>query len=589
MTDIQAISTNQRALAARYLRPLWPQVTLLAVLLIISTALQVWSPQVIRDFIDAAVGGSSFAVLQRLAALYTALAVGQRLFSAWGQYLGDDVGWRATNSLRSDLIGHCLSLGPSFHKAHSPGELVERIDGDSASLAELFSRLVAGLAANALFLAMALGVLFRTNLLAGATVALSSGFALFVLLRMRKAASPLWAKVMESMARFYGCLGEWIEGMEDLKACGASGWVLRRLHENARLWYPWHRRAMMARFRAGAAGLFLFGAGTVAALAVAAALFLKGRITFGTAFAIFTYAEMVRRPLEQLELNLRGMQSAGGSLSRVSELLASKPAVSDSSACESSPALPQGAESVEFANVTFSYEGDAGVVLDNISFRLEPGRVLGVLGRTGAGKTTIARLLFRFYDPDSGEVRLGGKDIRSLRLADLRRRVALVTQDVQILQASLRDNLTFFDRSIPDQRLCSALNEVGLGQWLAALPEGLDTVIGPGGRDLSAGEAQLVAFARLSLRDPAVIILDEASSRLDPATESSLEAAVSASLKGRTGVIIAHRLATLERTDDILILEGGRIVEHGRRVDLVADPSSRYSRLLHTGIEEVLR
>lgn len=589
MTDLKEISMNQRALAARYLRPLWPQVSLLAVLLIASTGLQVWAPQVIRDFIDAAVNGSGFAVLERLALLYTALAIGHHLTGAWGKYLGDDVGWRATNSLRAGLIDHCLSLGPSFCKTHSPGELVERIDGDSANLAGIFSRLIAGVVANALYLAMALVVLFRTNLLAGATVFLSSGFALFVLLRMRKAASPLWAKVRESMAHFYGCLSEWIEGMEDVKTCGASGWVLRRLHENARLWYPWHCRAMGARFRTAAAGVFLFSTGTAAALAVAVALYLKGRITLGTAFAIFTYAEMVRRPLEQLEVNLRGMQSAGGSLSRVSELLSNKPTVSDSHVGESSPTLESGPQSVEFVGVTFSYEDGGEVVLDNVNFRVEPGRVLGVLGRTGAGKTTIARLLFRFYDPDSGEIRMGGRDIRGFRLTDLRRRVAFVTQDVQILKTSLRDNLAFFDRNIPDERLRLALNEVGLGEWLAALPEGLSTVIGPGGRDLSAGEAQLVAFARLSLRDPAVVILDEASSRLDPATESSLEAAVSACLRGRTGVIIAHRLATLDRTDDILILEGGRVVEHGRREDLASDPSSRYSRLLRTGIEEVLK
>lgn len=589
MIDTRTAQANQRPLATRYLWPLWPQLSLLVVLMVVSTALQVWSPQVIRDFIDAAVGGSGFAVLQRFAVLYTALAVGHHLIGAWGKYLGDDVGWRATNRLRSDLIGHCLSLGPSFHKAHSPGELVESIDGDSASLAGLFSRLIAGVAANALFLSMALVVLFRTNLMAGSTVALSSGFALFVLLKMRKAASPLWARVRESTARFYGCLGEWIEGMEDLKACGASEWVLRRFHENARLWYPWHRRAMMARFRTGAAGIFFFSTGTAAALAVATFLFLRGQVFFGTAFAIFTYAEMVRRPLEQLEMHLRSMQSAGGSLSRVAALLASRPDVTCCTVCESSSKMLLGPQSVEFSNVTFSYEDDAGVVLDKVGFRLEPGRVLGILGRTGAGKTTIARLLFRFYDPGSGEIKLGGRDIRSFRLTDLRRRVALVTQDVQILQASLRDNLTFFDRSVPDERLCLALNGVGLEQWLAALPEGLDTVIGPGGRDLSAGEAQLVAFARLSLRDPAVIILDEASSRLDPATESSLEDAVSASLWGRTGVIIAHRLATLDKTDDILILEGGRVLEFGKRTELASDPSSRYSTLLRAGIEEVLR
>jgi ABC-type multidrug transport system fused ATPase/permease subunit len=286
--------------------------------------------------------------------------------------------------------------------------------------------------------------------MAGATVALSSGLALLVLLKMRQGASPLWAKARESAARFYGCLGEWIQGMEDLKASGAGGWVLGRFHENIRLWYPWHRKAMMARFRTGATGILLFSTGTAAALAVAAALFLRGQISFGTAYAIFAYAEMVRRPLEQLEVNLRSMQSADGSLSRVSALFAAEPSVPYSQRDGFLRGLQPGPQSVEFFNVTFSYDGDAGVALDNLSFRLEPGRILGILGRTGAGKTTIARLLFRFYDPDSGEIRLNGRDIRNYDLIDLRRHVALVTQDVQILRASLRDNLTFFGRHVPD-------------------------------------------------------------------------------------------------------------------------------------------
>lgn len=583
------INAQHRAVLARYLRPLWARLSVLAVLILASTGLQVWLPQVSRDFIDAAMAGSGPAVLQKLAFVYTSLAIGQHLLGVWGKLMGEDIGWTATNSLRSDLICHCLHLGPAFHKEHSSGELVELIDGDASNLAGVFSRFVSGVAANTLFLAMALVVLFRTNMMAGATVALSSGLALFVLLKMRQAASPLWARVRESSARFYGCLGEWMQGREDLKACGADGWVLKRFHENARLWYPWHRKAMMARFRTSAAGLFLFSTGTAAALAVASVLLLRRQISFGTAFAIFTYAEMVRRPLEQLEIQLRSMQAAGGSLSRITTLLSSKPAIPCPLQGESSIADGPAPMSVEFVNVTFSYEGDAGVILNNVSFRLEAGRRLGILGKTGAGKTTIARLLLRFYDPDSGEVRLGGRDVRTLRLTDLRRHVALVTQDVRILQATLRDNLTFFDRSIPDSRLCRALDDAGLREWLSSLPDGLDTVIGQGGRDLSAGEAQLVAFARLSLRDPSVVVLDEASSRLDFSTESRLETAISRSLRGRTGLIIAHRLSTLEKTDDILIVEGGRVLEYGKRTDLASDSASHYYRLLRTGIEEVLR
>ena len=182
----------------------------------------------------------------------------------------------------------------------------------------------------------------------------------------------------------------------------------------------------------------------------------------------------------------------------------------------------------------------------------------------------------------------GGVDVREIRLDELRRRVGMVTQDAQLFNASVRDNLTLFDNSIDDGRIVRCLDDLGQEPWLRLLPEGLDTVLTAGGEQLSAGEGQLVAFARVFLRDPDLVILDEASSRLDPATESVVERAVDSLLEGRTAIIIAHQLATLERVDDILIIDDGRVVEHGSREALAAAETSRYSGLLRTGMEEVL-
>jgi ATP-binding cassette subfamily B protein len=214
--------------------------------------------------------------------------------------------------------------------------------------------------------------------------------------------------------------------------------------------------------------------------------------------------------------------------------------------------------------------------------------VLGLLGRTGSGKTTISRLLFRLHDPTVGVVRLGGTNIRDAQLDVLRARVGLVTQNVQLFQGTLRDNVTLFDGTVPDARLHAVFAELGLDAWLRRLPDGLDTALGAGGRGLSAGEAQLVALARVFLKDPGLVILDEASSRLDPETERLLERAVTRLLQGRTGVVIAHRLHTVERADRILILEDGRVAELGRRTDLLRDPGSRFVRLLRAGMMEEL-
>jgi ABC-type multidrug transport system fused ATPase/permease subunit len=223
-------------------------------------------------------------------------------------------------------------------------------------------------------------------------------------------------------------------------------------------------------------------------------------------------------------------------------------------------------------------------VLRDVSFELQPGRLLGLLGRTGSGKTTLTRLLFRLYDVDEGSIRLGGHALDELSVPALRQGVGMVTQDVQIFRASVRENLALFDVDVSDARIVAAIESLDLGDWYRALPEGLDTQIAPGG--LSAGESQLLAFARVFLRNPGLVLLDEPSSRLDPATERRIDHAVRQLLRGRTGIIIAHHLATVQRVDEILILEEGRVLEQGERQALLADRDSRFSQLLALGLEE---
>jgi ABC-type multidrug transport system fused ATPase/permease subunit len=240
--------------------------------------------------------------------------------------------------------------------------------------------------------------------------------------------------------------------------------------------------------------------------------------------------------------------------------------------------------------VTFAYDDEAGseVVLDDVSFDIAPGRVVGLLGRTGSGKSTIARLATRLYEPQGGEVRVGDLATWDIDMAELRRKVAMVTQDVQLFRATIRDNLTFFDSTVSDATLLDVIHRLELDEWLASLPEGLDTMLQSGSGGLSAGQAQLLAFTRVFLRNPGVVVLDEASSRLDPATEALIERAVDHLLEGRTAILIAHRLDTVARADDIIILDNGRVIESGERRSLQKNPKSRFSQLLAAGMEEAL-
>jgi ABC-type multidrug transport system fused ATPase/permease subunit len=293
--------------------------------------------------------------------------------------------------------------------------------------------------------------------------------------------------------------------------------------------------------------------------------------------------------MDQISREIQNLQKAAAGIERVESLMGIRSKIRD----DGQASVPSGPLSVEFRNVSFGYRSDEPV-LKEISFQLAPGKALGLLGRTGSGKTTLTRLLFRLYDPTSGGIYLNGEDcdepvaLTDLSIEGLRQGIGLVTQDVQLFRASVRDNLTLFDHSISDERIMEVINELELSDWLDRMPKGLDTELASEGTNLSAGEAQLLAFTRIFLKDPGLVVLDEASSRLDPATEHLIERAVDRLLRNRTGIIIAHRLGTVERADAIVILENGELVEYGARTSLVANPASRFSALLRTGLQDVL-
>jgi ABC-type multidrug transport system fused ATPase/permease subunit len=578
----------------RYVAPRWPRAALLGVLLLASIGLQLAGPQLLRFFIDSAIAGAPVETLAIVALAFTAVALVMQLLTAWSEYVGEDLGWTATNALRADLALHLLRLDLTFHKTRTAGELIERIDGDVTALATFFSRFVVNVLGNLVLLVGVLVVVAREDLRAGLALTTFALFALFLMAGpLRNIAVKYWGRVREVSAQMYGFIGERIAGTEDIRSSGAETHVMNGLALHHRAWLASRRHANLAGTVLWSATTVTFAVGNAIAFGVGAYLWSLGAITLGTVYLLFHYTDMLRRPIEQLRRELEGMQRAVASVGRINELLRMETHLPDGRGLP----IPAGPLAVELDAVSFAYEPGApdaerdGLVLRDVSVRLAPGEVLGVLGRTGSGKTTLARLLLRFYDPTSGTIRLGGVDLRETRLDDVRSRATLVSQDVQLFHARVRDNVTFFDPTVDDARIVDVLERIGLGNWLRALPRtsgdgALEHEMLAGG--LSAGEAQLLAFARVFVRDPGLVILDEASSRLDPATERHIERAIDALLADRTGIVIAHRLATVQRCDRILILEDGRVVEQGPRATLAQDPSSRFAQLLSAGLEQVL-
>jgi ATP-binding cassette subfamily B protein len=578
------------ALLRRYLQPLRLRVALLALVLGGGILMQLISPHLLRLFIDGAVAGAGYQRLQRVAALFIAVSLVQQALAAYGKFVGEDVGLRATNQLRGDLVRWCLGLDMAFWRATRPGELIERADGDVELLANFFSQLVVGLAANLALLAGILAVLFAEDWRAGLGLSLFAVFALTAMFLVRNIAVPFWEAVRGYSARFYGFVGEHLSGTEDIQGLGAAGYVFRRMHELIRAWYPLVFKAELAGYALWGTSTGVFAVGNAVSFAIGYFLYRAGAISIGTVYMIFHYTQLLRRPIEQIRTQMQNLQRASAGIVRVQKLLANKPEITDGPGAGPGRVLG-GPLAVRFCDVGFSYEqGAADATLARIDFTLRPGEALGLLGRTGSGKTTIARLLLRLYDPTSGRIELDGIPLPQLKLDELRTRIGMVTQDVEILSGTVRDNLTFFapPEEVDDGRLWAVLEELGLAEWCRGLPRGLDTTIGQGGHGLSAGEAQLLGLARLFLRDPSVIVLDEASSRLDPGTERLLERALDRLLQGRGAVIIAHRLATIMRADSIMILDRGRVVEYGDRAALAADDASLFATLLRVGLGDHL-
>jgi ABC-type multidrug transport system fused ATPase/permease subunit len=551
------------------------------ILAVLSTAMVVrlTLPLLLGSFADDALAGEPTAALTRLASLYVAAALAAALLDLVVVWWSARVSWRVGNRLRERLAAHALRLEQAWHARHSPGQLIERIDGDVEAMAVFFAGMAVQMVGNAVLIAGMLVVALTIEPITALVLGVTAVCGAAVMIRLRLAAVGAREAEREANAQLYGDLEERLGGLEDLRANGAGPYAVHRLHHHsARSWRA-ARHASLRGDGAYAAAAVVFAVGTAATLAAGVVLQQRGVITVGAVLTLYRYADMQRKPLEQIAEQLKEFQKAMAGARRASTLLATDPAITDGP--DDGSALPAGALAVDLDRVTFAYDPGAPPALRAVDLHLAPGTHLGLVGRTGSGKTTVGRLLARVWDVprDGGRVRLGGVDVRDLTVAALRARVAVVTQDVELFRASVRDNLTLFGTHDPgDERLRAVLDEVGLAAWLASLPRGLDTEL-RGSEGLSAGEGQLVAFARAFLADPAVVVLDEASSRLDPLTEERIAAATDALLAGRTALVIAHRLDTLDRVDEVAVLDRGRLVEHGRRDELATTPGSRYARL----------
>ncbi len=488
--------------------------------LAVAGSLPLLGPLLIASFIDEAQADAARGELLTIAGIYIGVGIARQILSVAVAWTATDLSWRVTNELRLRLTRHVLNLDLAFHRSTSPGELVSRVDGDVTALSDFIASFAVKAAAAMVTLVGLVVVLLFRDWQVGLGLAVYLGLAISTMFLLRNKAVDEAATEQAATGRMLGEVEERLTGADDLRSNGGGSHAVATFQEASAAVL----RSSLGREKQGVTLWIISNAvfviGGLIALAVNVSLLRRGSITLGTAYLIFQYTQILRAPLSDLSDETERVQRAAGGMARTLQLLDEESIIKDTGTTR----LPDGPLSLTLDQVAFTYgdEDTPVAVIDDLSLALPAGTSIGVLGRTGSGKTTLARLLLRLVEPTHGTVRLGGVALGDVPLADLRARTGVVSQDVHLFGATIRDNLTLFDETITDEQVRNALAELDLLTWIDAMPGGLDTELGPAGSGLSAGEGQLIALARLFLRSPDFVLLDEASSRIDPLTEQRI-------------------------------------------------------------------
>ncbi|MDQ4091124.1 MAG: ABC transporter ATP-binding protein/permease [Actinomycetota bacterium] len=564
------LRARSRRLLGSLLTPHRRTICWLALVVVLETVAQMAGPYLVKVGIDrgipALADGGSPRILLLVVAAYLAAALAQAAMTAIFVRVSGRIGQDVLYDLRTRLFDHFQRLSLSFHERYTSGRVVARLTSDVEAIGELLETGVSQLVFAVLSLVSTVVIMFVLDVPL-AFVALGA-FPLLIGLTMwfRRQSSRTYREARAAVALVIVQFVETLGGMRAVQA-------FRREARNQAIFEEVNDRYANANIRSTRLAA-VFGPGTraIGSLTVAVTLLfgahrvIDGATTVGVLAAMLLYLRRFFEPMQDLAQFFNTFQSAAAALEKLSGVLEEEPAVSEPDAVEAA-APPAGPVDVRFEEVAFGYRADRPV-LAGLDLTIPAGQTVALVGETGAGKSTIARLLARFYDPVEGRVLLGDVDLRRLSTDDLRAAVVMVTQEAFLFTGSVAANILFGRPDAGRADVEAAARAIGAHELFAGLPEGYDTVVGKRGGRLSSGQRQLVAFARAFLAEPQVLILDEASSSLDAPHERLVQEALRTLLAGRTAVIIAHRLSTLDIADRVLVVDGGRIVQDGAPEDL---------------------
>jgi ATP-binding cassette subfamily B protein len=543
---------------------------------VLVTAAGLSEPLIIGRAIDGGLIERDLGVIYLMVGLYVFVNAATWVLSYVQTYGMGWVGQNVILDLRNALFGHLQSLSLQYYSEQKAGWIISRLTNDIENFNNLLNDGVQNLVKNGLTLigvfiaiffvdwrlALAVTAIFPVMIVATAFYRVESVKAFR---RAREAIAEVAAhlqenvsgmRVVQAFGRERSSAAEFDRRNESYKAANARGSVLSAVY------FP---------------GVELLGAvGLAIVLLYGGFRVVGGAMSVGELVAFVGLINMFFQPVQQLSQLYGDLQSTLVSLDKVFSVIDTEPDRADSPDAKELPSIRG---DVEFDRVSFAYNADADPILRDVDFRIRPGETLAIVGETGAGKSTIVKLLSRFYDPTAGAVRVDGEDLRGVRGSSLRRHMGVVLQDTFLFAGTIRENIRYGRPEATDEEVERAAEIVGADAFVRRLPEGYETNARERGGRLSVGERQLVSFARALLAEPALLVLDEATSSVDLATEAKIEGALDRLLRGRTSVVIAHRLSTVRRADRILVLGGGRVIEGGSHDELLGRPGSSYRRL----------
>jgi ATP-binding cassette subfamily B protein len=568
---------------ARFARPYRGRALLALFTLIVATAASVAGPVVAKQVIDSGIRTGRYDVVVEWVAVFLVVVVVGWAATAGQSYLTSWVGESILADLRVAVFAHVQRLDLGFFERTPAGVVISRLTNDIEAMNSMITDGPTTLVQNTLTLVGSAAVLLVLDwrlALATLTVfpAMAVGTAIF-----RRFSARAYRRTRERMGEVTASLQEDISGVRVVQA-------FRRERANYRRFVKVNDGYRAANVQTvNAASIYfpfvslLSATATAVVLGYGGLLVFHGELSPGALFAFIGLLSNFFDPVQQLSQFYQTLLAATAALDKVVEVLDTEPAMADTPAAQP---LPQITGRVEFGDVRFAYASTATEVLHGVSFTAEPGQTVALVGHTGAGKSTVIKLLARFYDPTSGRVTIDGHDLRDVTAQSLRSQLGIVPQESFLFSGSVRENIAFGrpDASLED--VVAAAEAVGADPFIRALPDGYDTEIQERGARLSIGQRQLVAFARALLADPRILILDEATSSVDIPTEARIEEALETLLRGRTAFVVAHRLSTIRRADVIVVLEHGQVIEAGTHRQLI-ERRGRYYALYDDWVEAV--